>query len=114
MLTPAGRECRFYYQDYHRGHSEEDCRLIRGNPRSPSWEQKDCSNCPVPDILQANSSPDLVLEATVKSGILGLGRKVEVTAFCSKHLIDVEKPNVGCPKCALERPGLRELFGEDE
>jgi hypothetical protein len=110
MLTPAGRECRFYYQDYHRGHSEEDCRLIRGNPRSPSWVQKDCSNCPVPDILLANSSPDLVLEATVKEGI----RKVEVTAFCSRHLIDVEKPEVGCPKCALERPGLRELFGEDD
>ena len=68
----------------------------------------------MPDILQANSSPDLVLEATVKTGILGLGRKVEVTAFCSKHLIDVEKPVVGCAKCALERPGLRELFGEDE
>ena len=78
MLTPAGRECRFYYQDYHRGHSEEDCRLIRGNPRSPAWEQKDCSNCSVPDVLLANSSPDLVLEATVKTGILGLGRKVEV------------------------------------
>lgn len=114
MLTPAGRECRFYYQDYHRGHSEEECRLIRSNPRSPSWERKDCFNCPVPDILQANSNPNLVLEATVKKGILGIGRKVEVTAFCSKHLIDVEKPEVGCPECALERPGLRELFGEDE
>lgn len=114
MLTPAGRECRFYYQDYHRGHSEEDCRLIRANPRSTSWQQKDCANCPVPDILLANSSPDLVLEATVKEGILGLGRKVEVTAFCSRHLIDVEKPEVGCPKCAMERPGLRELFGKDE
>jgi hypothetical protein len=55
-----------------------------------------------------------VLEATVKKGILGIGRKVEVTAFCSRHLIDVEKPEIGCPKCALERPGLRELFGEDE
>ena len=114
MLTPAGRECRFYYQDYHRGHSEEDCRLIRSNTRSPSWEPKDCSNCPVPDILQANSSPDLVLEATVKSGILGLGRKVEVSAFCSRHLIDVEKPEVGCPQCAMERPGLRELFDGDK
>jgi hypothetical protein len=114
MLNPAGRECRFYYQDYHRGHSEEDCRLIRNNARSPSWEKKDCTKCPVPDILQANSSPDLVLEATVKSGVLGLNRRVEVSAFCSRHLIDVEKPEVGCPKCALERPGLRELFGEDD
>jgi hypothetical protein len=53
-----------------------------------------------------------VLEATVKPGILGIGRHVEVRAFCSRHLIDVEKPEVGCPQCAAERPGLRELFGD--
>ncbi|MBK7217064.1 MAG: hypothetical protein IPH95_08415 [Candidatus Promineofilum sp.] len=56
--------------------------------------------------------PNLVLEATVKPGILGIGRHVEVRAFCSRHLIDVEKPEVGCPQCAAERPGLRELFGD--
>jgi len=113
MLTPAGRECRFYYQDYHRGHSEEECRLIRNNPRSADWQPKDCFNCPVPDILKANSSPDLVLEATVKKGVLGMGRRVVVKAFCSKHLIDVDRPEIGCPRCALEKPGLKELFGDE-
>jgi hypothetical protein len=113
MLTPDGRECRFYYQDFHRGHSEQDCRLVRSNPRSAAWEPRDCANCPVPDILRANNSPDLVLEATVKKGILGFGRRVDVSAFCSRHLIDVDKPEIGCPKCSLERPGLRELFGGD-
>jgi hypothetical protein len=73
----------------------------------------DCYNCPVPDIIQANNSPDLVLEGTIKKGLLGFNRRVEVTAFCSRHLIDVPKPQVGCPKCAQERPGLQELFGED-
>jgi hypothetical protein len=113
METPAGKECRFYYENFHRGRSEQECRLIQANPRSPRWEPADCARCPVPGILQANSSPDLVLEATVKKGILGLGRKVEVTAFCSRHLIDVEEPMVGCRKCALERPGIQQLF-EDE
>ena len=85
MITPAGKECRFYYQDYFRGRSEQECRLIKANPRSPKWRPKDCATCPVPDILIAN---------------------------CSLHLIDVEKPEAGCPKCAAERPGLRELFDD--
>ena len=111
MINPAGQECRFYYQDYHRGRNEQTCRLIDGNPSSPDWQPKDCTNCPVPGILRANSSPNLVLQATVKKGLFGLNRHVEVTAFCSKHLIDVPKPHVGCPACAKEKPGLEELFG---
>ena len=114
MITPAGKECRFYYQDYHRGHSEELCRLVRNNPRSLDWQPKDCFHCTVPEILRANSSPDLVLEATVKKGILGMNRHVEVKAFCSRHLVPVDSPEVGCPLCAKERPGLQELFGDDE
>lgn len=112
MKTPAGKECRFYYENFHRGHSDQECRLLQNNPKSPDWRSGDCTNCPVPAILQANSSPDLVLEGMVRQGILGFNRRVEVRAFCSKHLIDVPKPQVGCPQCARERPGLRELFGE--
>lgn len=111
MITPAGKECRFYYEDYHRGHEAQECRLIQANVNSLEWQPKDCSHCPVPGILAANNSPHLVLEATVKKGFLGLGRTVEVAAFCSKHLIDVPEPIVGCPQCARERPGLDQLFG---
>lgn len=113
MRTPAGKECRFYYADFHRGRSTEECRLIAANPRSPSWRPKDCFVCPVPEILAANSNPDMVLEGTVRQGILGLGRRVEVNAFCSRHLVDVEEPRVGCRQCVLERPGLEHLFGDD-
>ena len=112
MRTPAGKECRFYYEDYHRGNSEQECRLIQNNPRSQDWRSEDCYNCPVPDILLANSSPDLVLEGTVRKGFLGFNRRVEVKAFCSRHLVDVESPAVGCPQCARERPGFQELFGD--
>ncbi len=113
MKTPAGQECRFYYQDFFRGRSEQECRLVKNNPASATWKVKDCTGCPVPDILLANSSPDLVLEATIKKGFMGLNRHVEVHASCSRHLIEVPKPEVGCPKCALEKPGLRELFGDE-
>jgi hypothetical protein len=61
----------------------------------------------------ANSSPDLILEGSIRKGVLGMGRRVEVTAFCSRHLIDVDKPEVGCPQCAIEKPGFQELFGKD-
>ncbi len=113
MRTPAGKECRFYYANFHRGHNEQECRLIDANPRSPRWHPDDCSKCPVPDILAANSNPNMVLEATVRKGILGMGRRVEVKAFCSRHLIDIDEPRVGCRKCALERPGIQQLFDNE-
>lgn len=112
MKTPAGQECRFYYENFHRGRDDQECRLIQGNPKSPDWRPRDCTDCPVPGILQANSSPDLVLEAVVKAGFMGFSRRIEVRAFCSKHLVDVPRPHVGCPKCALEKPGLSQLFQE--
>ena len=114
MITPAGQECRFYYENFHRGRSIQECRLIQANHRSPDWKPQDCHNCPVPEILQSNSSPHMVLEGTVKKGFLGLGRHVEVTAFCSRHLVDIPEPRVGCHQCALERPGIQQLLDEDE
>ncbi len=113
METPAGQECRFYFENFHRGRSVQECRLIQSNPRSPEWRPEDCFHCPVPEILQANSSPHLVLEGTVKKGFLGLvGRRVEVEAFCSRHLVDVPEPRVGCRRCAMEKPGIEELFDD--
>ncbi|HRQ36585.1 MAG TPA: hypothetical protein PLD25_01580 [Chloroflexota bacterium] len=113
MITPAGKECRFYYQDFHRGHSLQECRIVQANPKSKPWKPTDCQQCPVPEILLANSSPDLVLEGGIKAGLMGMNRRMEVKAFCSKHLVDVPEPQVGCRQCALEKPGLRELFGEE-
>lgn len=110
MKTPAGEECRFYYEDFHRGRSEQECRLIQNNPHSAEWQVHDCRNCPVPGILRANSSPDLVLQGTIKKGFMGFNRRVIVQAFCSRHAIDVPEPHVGCPQCAKERPGLKDLF----
>jgi hypothetical protein len=111
MITPAGKECRFYYQDFHRGHSTQECRLVDQNPTSEPWRPKDCESCPVPGILLANSSPNLVLEASIKKSFMS--RKLKVKASCSRHLIDVDEPHIGCLKCAAEKPGFQALFGED-
>ena len=111
MRTPAGQECRFYHQDFHRGKNVQECRLVRDNPESLRWRPVDCTNCPVPAILAANASRDMELTLTIKPRLLGIGRQRELTAVCLRHHIDIEDPYVGCPKCNAERPGL-DVFRE--
>jgi hypothetical protein len=112
MITPAGTECRYYYADYFRGREREECRLIDQNPKSEAWRPELCKNCPVPGILRANACPNLVMEGRVEKGFLGLSRKVAVSAVCSKYLVEVDKPQVGCGHCHEERAGA-ELFRPD-
>jgi hypothetical protein len=39
------------------------------------------------------------LEATVVKTMLGLGRKVQLSAHCTKTQKDVAEPEVGCGQC---------------
>jgi hypothetical protein len=58
-------------------------------------------------LLQANACPNLVLQARVASGVLGMGRRVEVRAECLLTLTDVAEPEVGCGHChEVFRPEL--------
>ncbi|HNS50419.1 MAG TPA: hypothetical protein PKO09_04475 [Anaerolineae bacterium] len=109
MITPAGRECRYYYADYFRGRETKECRLVGRSRQSGAWTPVLCRSCPVPSILAANACPNLVLEARVVRGLLGLTRKVRVLAVCSKHLVDVKRPHVGCGHCNEERQGAELL-----
>jgi hypothetical protein len=113
MITPAGVECRYYYADYFRGREREECRLLAQNPGSEPWQSKLCNDCPVPGILRVNACPNLVLEGQVRRGFLGLTRRVTVGAVCSKYLVDVSEPHVGCGHCHEERPGAA-IFELDE
>lgn len=106
MRTPAGKECRFYYQDFHRGRELQECRLAKANPDSMAWVPGDCSRCPIPDILNANASKNLELKLAIKPKLLGLRREMRVTAMCLKHDVAIEDPFVGCPQCSAERPSL--------
>jgi hypothetical protein len=106
MRTPAGKECRYYYEDFHRGRNLQECRLIKENPESLPWRPSYCARCSVPEILNANASPTLELKLTVKPVLLGLGRRLEIEASCLKHHCVIEDPHVGCPQCNAERPGL--------
>lgn len=116
MRTPAGKECKHYYEDFNRGRNIKECRLVKANPESLPWRPSDCSGCPVPDILNANASPDLELTLRIDNKLLGLRRSYTVTARCIKHDIRIEDPYIGCPKCNEERPGLdifRKALGSD-
>lgn len=113
MNTPAGQECKFYYQDFHRGNNRQECRLLDENPHSPAWKERDCFDCPVPGILRANASEDLRLRGTVKPGLVGIGRHVAVDAFCRKHDRRIDDPYVGCAQCAAERPNIADLFADN-
>lgn len=107
MRTPAGKECPHYYEDFNRGRSVQECRLAMANPESLPWRPGDCAKCPVPDILLANASPDMMLELTIRKALLGFVRQVVVTARCTRHDIPIEDPFVGCPLDAEENDALR-------
>lgn len=104
MKTPAGKECRHYYEDYHRGRNIQECRLAKANPASARWHPNDCKRCPVPDILLANADPDMELTLTIRSGFMGFGRRLEVSARSQKYGTTIEDPYVG--RIDENNPGL--------
>ena len=99
MRTPAGTECRHYYEDFYRGRSTQECRLIGRHRRSADWEPKLCARCPVPGILRANACPNMVLEAAAVRRWMGLVHRIEVRASCVEHDLEVTDPHVGCGHC---------------
>ena len=114
MKTPAGKECKFFFGDYHRGRNIEACRLIEKNQDSEPWKPTYCHSCPVPDILRQNDCDHLVLDGSIKKGFLGFGGGVKVEGWCSKHFTQVDKPEVGCGHCHEEQgPSIFDLLEED-
>lgn len=99
MLTPAGQECPYYFEDFHRGRNRQECRLIDQTPNGGTWSPELCAKCPVPRIVMANACSNLVLEARVKSGFLGMGKGVEISASCIETLEPVVEPEIGCGHC---------------
>jgi len=111
MRTPFGQECPYYFQDFHRGRSAQECRLVEQSPSSEAWFPDLCRDCPVPGILRANGCSQLRLEARVIKGLLGFGRRLVVTATCARGGA-VERPYVGCGQCHLDAPAAS-IFGEE-
>jgi hypothetical protein len=110
MKTPDGRQCRHYYADFHRGRNAQECRLEKDNPDSLRWQPSDCARCPIPDIINANASPDMILTLTIRREMFGLRRALSVSAFCQRHRQPISDPYIGCDECAKERSGALDMF----
>ena len=99
MRTPAGTECSFYHADFHRGRQLQECRLVASTPGGGRWAPDLCGRCRVPAIQRANACVNLVLQARVRPGLLGLGRGIDITASCTRSGGAVATPEVGCGLC---------------
>ena len=98
MRTPAGAECPYYFEDFHRGRNIQECRLIDGS-NGGRWQPDLCGKCRIPRITMANACPNLILEARVRQGILGIGRGVDIQAYCKLSKTEVAVPEIGCGRC---------------
>jgi hypothetical protein len=98
MRTPAGFECKYFYGDYYRGRSVEECRLLQASGQN--WTADLCKTCPAPGIARANACEFLQLHAKVTRPFsAGFMRRVEVSAFCEKANKPVAEPQIGCGLC---------------
>jgi len=98
VQTPAGTECPFYFEDFFRGREKRECRLLPPAALH-AWSPDLCARCRVPRIVLANACSHLVLKGRVASGPLGLGRRMQISASCTRMLIDVGEPEIGCGHC---------------
>jgi len=99
MRTPSGVDCLYFYGNYFRGRSDEECRLIGKQAPPRNWTPDLCKTCPVPGILLANACQKMTLRAAVESRLLGLSKRVRVTAYCSLSQKTVSEPHIGCGQC---------------
>jgi hypothetical protein len=98
MRTPSGIECKYFYGDYFRGRSQEECRLLKA--AGETWTPDLCKTCPVPGIARANACEFLRLRGSVSRPLsAAFQRRVQVVAFCEKTNLDVKEPHIGCGEC---------------
>jgi hypothetical protein len=104
MKTPAGSECKFFFGDYYRGRSREECRLL-----GAEWKRDLCRACPVPSIGMANACQHMQLKAQVNRSIFkAFQRRVNVQASCEKTGRAGFDPHIGCGECH-PLPGIFEV-----
>lgn len=97
MLTPAGKECRYFYGDYYRGRQHEECRLL--NAAGLKWRSYLCQKCPIPEIVQANACEHMQFHPRLERAFVLMQPQVKIKTTCSKCECDVDQPRVGCGQC---------------
>jgi hypothetical protein len=109
MKTPAGKECRFFYGDYYRGRTREECRLLGSATPPLRWRPELCKTCPVPEILLDNACQYMVFEPFLQRSLPFFKQQAGVRAFCNKTKLRDFDPHIGCGQC---HPLPPEFIGE--
>lgn len=99
MRTPAGKECRYFYGNYFRGRSQEECRLLSSAHPPLAWRPAMCNSCPVPGILLANACEFMVLEPHLVRPLKIRKQQVAVKTHCLKSQRSGFDPHIGCGEC---------------
>jgi hypothetical protein len=99
MQTPAGQECSYFYGDYFRGRSREECRLLSSASPPLPWNRELCFSCPVPEIQLANACKHMVLIPRLERPFPFLKRRVRVSTYCNKTERENFDPHIGCGEC---------------
>lgn len=99
MRTPAGKECSFFYGDYYRGRSNEECRLLKDASPPLEWKPTFCSDCPVPDIQMANACEFMQLTPKLIRSFPFTKQRVQVNTSCVKTKLRGFDPHIGCGEC---------------
>lgn len=108
MKTPYGKECAWYYADFHRSHEREECRLVKSGSL---WHRELCRNCEAPAIAAANNCENLDLIAEVQRSFFGKKTKgIIIKAFCRKSNDWVQNPYIGCGQCHPIPDVFKNLF----
>ena len=116
MLTPAGKECRYFYGDYFRGRNNEECRLLGDASPPLTWKADYCTTCPVPNILLANACSYMELRPRLGRSFPFMKQKVDVSTYCNKTQRKGFDPHIGCGECHALPSVFTEsdLFSGDE
>ena len=99
MKTPAGKECRYFFGDYFRGRTREECRLLANSSPPLKWKKDYCISCPVPEISYANACSHLILKPGLERTFPFLKQTVRIETFCEKSKRDGFDPYIGCGEC---------------
>ncbi len=99
MRTPTGKECGYFYGDYYRGRSRQECRLLGDAEPAISWSPDLCGTCPVPEIQMANACEYMGLQPRLERSFPFGKRRVSVRTFCSKTQRHDFDPHIGCGEC---------------
>jgi hypothetical protein len=112
MRTPAGKECGYFYGNYFRGRSQEECRLLSSALPPIVWKRDYCNSCPVPGIQLANTCPFMVLMPKLVRKLPFGKQEVRIQTLCRKTNRSGFDPHIGCGECHKLPPEFEEGFSD--